>query len=115
MHCILQYLRSDRKAAASVPLFFLSGQVDCKDDIIAIVPLCVARVRLCVVFNSMDSLRVSASDLSFLVFTLLFLFSFIVVFVLLLVLCSRWSLVDVSLIFSCTAKHVPDWRPRRYG
>ena len=26
--------------------------------------------------------------------------------------CSRWSFVDVPLIFSCPADHVPDWQPR---
>ena len=26
--------------------------------------------------------------------------------------CSHWSLVDVPLIFSCPADHVPDWQPR---
>ena len=26
--------------------------------------------------------------------------------------CSRWSLVDVPLIFFCPADHVPDWQPR---
>ena len=26
--------------------------------------------------------------------------------------CSRWSFVDVSLIFSCPADHVPGWQPR---
>ena len=25
---------------------------------------------------------------------------------------SRWSFVDVPLIFSCPADHVPDWQPR---
>ena len=35
-----------------------------------------------------------------------------VVFV--LFLCSRWSFVDVPLIFSCPADHVLDWQPRIY-
>ena len=26
--------------------------------------------------------------------------------------CSRWSFVDVPLIFFCPADHVPDWQPR---
>ena len=26
--------------------------------------------------------------------------------------CSRWSLVNVLLIFFCPADHVPDWQPR---
>ena len=26
--------------------------------------------------------------------------------------CSHWSFVDVPLIFSCPAHHVPDWQPR---
>ena len=26
--------------------------------------------------------------------------------------CSRWSCVDVPLIFFCPADHVPDWQPR---
>ena len=28
------------------------------------------------------------------------------------VLCSRWSCVDVPLIFFCPADHVPEWQPR---
>ena len=36
-------------------------------------------------------------------------FLFVVLF---LFLCSRWSVVDVPLIFSCPACHVPDWQPR---
>ena len=36
-----------------------------------------------------------------------FLFAVFVLF-----LCSRWSFVDVPLIFSCIADHVPDWQPR---
>ena len=27
--------------------------------------------------------------------------------------CSRWSFVDVPLIFFCPADHVPDWQPRK--
>ena len=27
-------------------------------------------------------------------------------------ICSRWSFVDVQLIFSCPADHVLDWQPR---
>ena len=40
-----------------------------------------------------------------------FLFVF---FVLLCILyfCSRWSFVDVPLIYCCPADHVPDWQPR---
>ena len=30
----------------------------------------------------------------------------------LFLLCSRWSFVDVPLIFFCPADHVPDWQPR---
>ena len=37
-------------------------------------------------------------------------FLFLCVFVFLF--CSHWSLVDVPLIFLCTADHVPDWQPR---
>ena len=33
-------------------------------------------------------------------------------FVFCFVLCSRWSFVDASLIFSCPEDHVPDWQPR---
>ena len=33
-------------------------------------------------------------------------------FVLFLYLCSYWSIVDVVLIYSCSAHHVPDWQPR---
>ena len=38
----------------------------------------------------------------FVVFFCVFLFFF----------CSHWSLVDVPLIFFCSADHVPDWQPR---
>ena len=69
-----------------------------------IVLLRVAHVCVCVMhpFNFMVSLRVSASYLPFLALPFLFLFySFL-----------RWSFVDVSLIVSCPADHVPDWQPR---
>ena len=33
-----------------------------------------------------------------------------VVFVLFFIFMSRWSFVDVPLIFSCPADHVPDWQ-----
>ena len=36
------------------------------------------------------------------------------VFVLFLFSCSRWSFVDVPLIFSRSADHVPDWQPRTW-
>ena len=43
-----------------------------------------------------------------------FVFFFFVffVFALFLFLYSRWSFVDVPLVFSCPANHVPDWQPR---
>ena len=48
------------------------------------------------------------------VFCSLFLSFIFVVFVLLFVaaffFCSRWSFVDVPLIFFCPADHVPDWQ-----
>ena len=55
----------------------------------------------------------SALLLSFSGMCVLLLFLFVVVFVLFFVLffCSRWSFVDVPLIFSCPAAHVPDWQP----
>ena len=37
-----------------------------------------------------------------------FSLSFLIVFF----FCSHWSLVDVPLIFFCSADHVPDWQPR---
>ena len=54
----------------------------------------------------MGPLRVSSSYLSVLVLT------FFVFFALFLFLRSRWSFVDVPLIFSCPADHVPEWQPR---
>ena len=33
-------------------------------------------------------------------------------FFVLLFFCSRWSFVDVPLIFFCPADHVPNWQPR---
>ena len=44
--------------------------------------------------------------LSFLFFSLYRFCVFVFLF------CSRWSLVDVLLIFFCPAHHVPDWHPR---
>ena len=38
---------------------------------------------------------------------LLVVFVFVVFF-----FCSRWSFVDVPLIFFCPTDHVPDWQPR---
>ena len=40
-----------------------------------------------------------------------FFLSFFVLFLLYL-FCSRWSFVDVPLIFFCPADHVPGWQPR---
>ena len=54
--------------------------------------------------------RLSFSGLCILLFLFLSLCRFFCMFVFLF--CSHWSLVDVSLIFSCPADHVPDWQPR---
>ena len=48
-------------------------------------------------------------------FFLSFLFCFVMFFCFLFFVfcfCSRWSFVDVPLIFFCPADHVPDWQPR---
>ena len=44
--------------------------------------------------------------------TILFFLSFLSCFYFVLFSCSRWSFVDVPLIFSRPAGHVPDWKPR---
>ena len=54
--------------------------------------------------------RLSFSDLCILLFLFLSLCRFFCVFF--FFFCSRWSLVDVPLIFFCPADHVPDWQPR---
>ena len=56
----------------------------------------------------------SALLLSFSGMRILLLILFFVVFVLFrcILFCSRWSFVDVPLIFFCPADHVPDWQPR---
>ena len=44
-----------------------------------------------------------------------FLFVVFTLFLFVLFLCSRWSFVDVPLLFSCSADHVvvvPDWQSR---
>ena len=41
-----------------------------------------------------------------------FFLSFLSYFCFVLFSCSRWSFVDVPLIFSSPADHVPDWQPR---
>ena len=54
-----------------------------------------------------NDLRLSFSDMCFvLLFLSFYRFSFV------LFSCIRWSFVDVPLIFSCPADHVPDWQPR---
>ena len=40
------------------------------------------------------------------------LVSFYLSFLFVFFVCSHWSLVDVPLIFFCSADHVPDWQPR---
>ena len=47
-------------------------------------------------------------------FVLLFLYFCRLCFVLFICSCSRWSFVDVPVIFPCPADHVPDWQPRTY-
>ena len=54
-------------------------------------------------------LSLSFSDLCILLFLFLSLCRF---FLCVFFFCSRWSLVDVPLIFFCPADHVPDWQPR---
>ena len=64
-------------------------------------------------FYFMGSLLVSGSYLIDPFWYLLFvLFCFISVLFVMFLLCSRWSFVDVPLIFPCPADHVPDWEPR---
>ena len=55
-----------------------------------------------------NAARLSFSDLCILLFLFLSLCRLCVC----VFLCSHWSLVDVPLIFFCTADHVPDWQPR---
>ena len=59
------------------------------------------------------SLHPTVSFLAFFLcycFVLLFFCRFCLFYVLFLILYSRWSFVDVPLIFSCSADHVPGWQ-----
>ena len=55
-----------------------------------------------------SALRLSFSGMCILLFLFLSLCRFCLCFF----FCSHWSLVDVPLIFFCSADHVPDWQPR---
>ena len=56
-----------------------------------------------------NALRLSFSGIRILLFLFLSLCRFcLFVFF----FCSHWSLVDVPLIFFCSADHVPGWQPR---
>ena len=58
-----------------------------------------------------SALLLSFSDMCFVLLFLSFgRFNF--VFRCLFSLCSHWSFVDIPLIFSSPANHVPDWQPR---
>ena len=39
-------------------------------------------------------------------------FPFVFLFLFVFLFCSRWSFVDVPLIFFCPVDHVPGWQPR---
>ena len=70
---------------------------------------CVYAPRIRFIYGS---LRVCASYRPFWCLLFCFLSFLFVVFVLFLLLCSRWSFVDIPLIVSCPADDVPDWQPR---
>ena len=68
----------------------------------------MARGRHYAKLSLSNAARLSFSDLCILLFMFLSLCRLCVC----VFLCSHWSLVDVPLIFSCPADHVPDWQPR---
>ena len=68
----------------------------------------MARGRHYAKLSLSNAARLSFSDLCILLFLFLSLCRLCVC----VFLCSRWSLVDVPLIFFCPADHVPDWQPR---
>ena len=76
--------------------------------------LCVTRVRVCAMnpFYLWVAARLCILPTLFGICFFCFLSFLFVVFVLFLLSCSRWSFVDIPLIFSCPADDVPDWQPR---
>ena len=74
--------------------------------------LASALLSLCVFRACYNNTSVCAMQPFYFIMGSLRASAFFVVFVLFLVLCSRWSFVDVPHILSCLADHAPDWQPR---
>ena len=62
-------------------------------------------------FSLSSALRLSFSGMCILLFLFLY-FCHLCFCLFVFFFCSRWSLVDVPLIFFCPADHVLDWQPR---